>query len=590
MLYKDLADLYDALGHSPKRLEKTHLMSNFLKNADENHLNELILLLRGSVFALHDEQKLGFSEKLLIKAVCAVAGATEKQFVASWRKLGDIGEVTASYVAKKTQTTLFATPLTIQEVFTSLQKLAFLEGSGSTDAKIKLLSKLLANASAKEAKYIARTVLSDLRIGASNSTLRDAIAWAFLLKQEDINYDGQKKAISPENREEYNVIINKVQTALDKSNDFTKVIFAAKKGISQVESIKITPHHPLNVMLAQKQTTFEDAFKKVGTPCAVEYKLDGFRLQINKTEDKITLFTRSLENVTNQFPDVISLVKEHVLADSCILDAEAVGIDPKTKKHKPFQEISQRIKRKHNIQEIAQKLPVELDVFDILYYNDEETIGLPFSKRRELLQKAIKPKVHQIALALQKIVSSQEEANDFYQTSLSLGYEGIMIKKLDAPYKPGSRVGTMIKFKPVQDGLDLVIIGAEWGTGKRSGWLTSFTVACYDPNADAFLSLGKVGTGIKEKQDSKQEFDATFEELTQKLKPFITDTSGRNVTITPTLVVEIAYEEIQASKAYESGYALRFPRFVRLRPDREPDGIANLTEIEGLYGVQRGRG
>jgi DNA ligase-1 len=238
---------------------------------------------------------------------------------------------------------------------------------------------------------------------------------------------------------------------------------------------------------------------------------------------------------------------------------------------------------------MAKDVPVELNIFDILYYDGESTIKETFVERRKLIEKIILEKPSHIRLAVQIITDKDEEAEKFYRQSLDAGNEGVMFKSLDTPYKPGSRVGSMVKLKPVMETLDVVIVGAEWGEGKRAGWLTSFRVAIYDEDIDDYLEIGKFGTGIKEKKeevDADDENIVSFEELTENLKPHITSEKGRQVIIKPDVVVELKFEEIQKSPSYSSGYALRFPRLVRIRLDRRADEASTLRQVEGFYKEQ----
>jgi DNA ligase-1 len=359
--------------------------------------------------------------------------------------------------------------------------------------------------------------------------------------------------------------------------------------IDSLSKLKLNTERPVKVMLAQKAKTVAEAFEMVGRPAAIEYKYDGFRMLIGKHGDKITIHTRRLENVTAQFPEVVKLVRENIITESCIIDGEAVGYDPKTKKYVPFQNISQRIKRKYDIEQLAKDVPVELNIFDILYYNGESTIKETFTERRKLVKNIIKEKPFHIRVAEQIITDNDKDAEKFYQQSLNAGNEGVMFKSLDSPYKPGSRVGSMVKLKPVMETLDLVIVAAEWGEGKRAGWLTSYTVATYDEDTDEYLEIGKFGTGIKEKKDEEDSGDeniVSFEELTEALKPYIINEKGREVRIKPSVVVELKFEEIQKSPSYSSGYALRFPRLVRIRLDRRPDESSTLRQVEGFYKEQ----
>jgi len=274
------------------------------------------------------------------------------------------------------------------------------------------------------------------------------------------------------------------------------------------------------------------------------------------------------------------LIEKNVKGDSFIVDNEIVGYNQKTKRYLPFQKISQRIKRKHDIEKMAKDFPVEINVFDVLYHDGKSIEGKPLTERRDLLEKIIKPIKWKIVLTKKIITSSEEEATKFYKESLKAGNEGVMIKKIDGPYIPGRHVGGWIKFKPVMETLDLVIVGAEWGEGKRATWLSSFDLACQDKGK--FLELGKVGTGIKEKGEG-----VTFKQLTKELKPNVIQTKGKHVLVKPNLVVEVAYEEIQKSPTYNSGLALRFPRILRIRYDRTPSGCDNIERVKNLFEKQR---
>jgi DNA ligase 1 len=255
----------------------------------------------------------------------------------------------------------------------------------------------------------------------------------------------------------------------------------------------------------------------------------------------------------------------------------------------PFQNISQRIRRKYDIEQMAKEIPVELNIFDIVFYNGKSMIKEPFVERRRVIEKIVKPRLYQIRLAEQTTTDKDSEAESFYRRSLAAGNEGVMFKNLNAPYRPGSRVGTWIKLKPIMETLDLVIVAAEWGEGKRAGWLTSFTLAVHDPDTDEFLEVGKFGTGIKEKkgeEDQNDESIVSFKELTEILRPHIITEKGKEVRIKPNLVVEIKFEEIQKSPSYSSGYALRFPRLVRIREDRSPEEASTLDQVEKMFKQQ----
>ncbi|PIN86807.1 DNA ligase [Candidatus Woesearchaeota archaeon CG10_big_fil_rev_8_21_14_0_10_44_13] len=584
MRYIELANVYQALESTTKRLEKTHIISEFLKKTDVKDMECIVLLLQGRVFADWDETKIGVASRMVLKAINVATGMSIEDAESEWKRIGDLGNVTQKLVEKKKQKTLFSGELTIKKVFDNIRALATLEGQGSVDRKIQLIAELLASAKPIEARYVIRTVLEDLRVGVASGTLRDAIVWAFFGKEAKLNYNPKEKSIEPEDRERYNRISEAVQNAYDVCNDFGRVAEAAKaKGLKGLELIGLGVGNPIKVMLYQKAKDVADAFERVGKPAAFEYKYDGFRIQAHKKDNKVILYTRRLEEVTKQFPEVVGYVKENVKGREFILDSEAVGYDPKTGRYLPFQSISQRIKRKYDIEKMAKQFPVELNVFDIISFEGRNMMKEPFRKRRELIEKILKQAPKRIVIAKQLITSDPKAAQRFYEESLKMGEEGVMAKNLDGIYKPGSRVGYGVKIKPVMETLDLVIVGAEWGTGKRSGWMSSFVLACRDADTGEFLEIGKVGTGIKELEGS----GATFEQLTELLKPLVIDEKGREVRIKPKIVLEINYEEIQKSPSYKSGYALRFPRLVKLRDDKGPDEASELEYVKELFYGQK---
>ncbi|MBW2989374.1 ATP-dependent DNA ligase [Candidatus Woesearchaeota archaeon] len=583
MEYSKLAGIYEQMEKTTKRLEKTHILSEFLKKTSLDDLPIIALLVQGKLFPNWDENKIGVASRLILKAINTATGISSSKVELEWKKTGDLGIVAENLVKRKKQSTLFSSSLSVKKVFENLRKLAGLEGIGAVDKKIKLIAELLTSAKPIEAKYITRTVLEELRVGVGEGSLRDAIVWAFFGEDIGLKYLSENK-IDIKSREEYNKYVSAVQEAYDQTNDFSTVAACAKKkGLKGLKESGIEVFRPLKVMLALKVKDVEEGFKRCGKPADVEYKLDGFRIQAHKKGGKVKLFTRRLEDVTAQFPDVERYVKKNIRGESFIIDSETAGFDPKTGKYLPFQKISQRIKRKYNIIETAKMFPVEVNVFDILYYNGKSMINEGFKERRKLIEKIVTGKKREIVVVKNMITSDEEELERFYKESLSKGNEGIMIKKLDAPYKPGARVGFMVKMKGVMDGLDVVITGAEWGEGKRARWLSSFTIACIDDDGN-FLGIGKVGTGIKEKGEE----GVSFNELTELLKPLIISEKGKTVRLKPKIVIEVSYEEIQKSPTYSSGYALRFPRFSRLRNmDKKAEDVVRLDELEDAYYGQK---
>jgi len=585
MKYSELASIYEALEKTSKRLEKTYIISQFLKKTKEDDIDKVVLMLQGRLFPLWDETKIGVSDRLVIKAISVATGSAPEKVEEEWKKLGDLGMVAEKLVQKKSQATLFSKELTAEKVFDNLRKLPGQEGAGSVDQKVKMIAELLSSAKPLEARYVVRAVLEDLRVGVGTGSIRDAIVWAFFGNKVNINYDDKEKTINPDNREEYKRLVEAVQHAFDLKADYGEVAkMIIKSGEKSLGELVLEPGTPINVMLYQKAKGLAEAFETVGKPCALEYKYDGFRMQIHKKagkDGKIKIFTRRLDEVTRQFPEVVEFVKKFVDGKEFILDSEAVGYEPKTGKYLAFQSISQRIRRKYDIEKMAKEFPVEVNVFDIIQYEGKSLLKEPFINRRKILERIITPHAKKLVIAKQIITEDLKEAEEFYKEALKVGEEGVMAKNLQGIYKPGSRVGYGVKVKPVMESLDLVIVGAEWGTGKRSGWLTSFVLACRQ--ADKFLEMGKVGTGIKELEEE----GVSFEELTNLLKPLIISEQGKEVRLKPKIIIEVNYEEIQKSPTYGSGYALRFPRFVRLREDKALSDVSELKLVEDLYSQQK---
>jgi len=558
MLYKKLAELYESLGNTTKRLEKTDILSKFLEYLSEKD-KDVLYLLNGEIYPNYDERKIGISNQLVIKALSKASGVPSEKVVQEWKKIGDLGKVAEKLINSKKQSTLFSkSNLTTQKVLENLRKLPILEGEGTVDKKISLIVELLTSASPLESIYLSRTLIGDLRIGIQESTIRDAIAKAFF------NSDKESSKM--------------IQEGIDNLNDLAEIFIVARKGkIAEFDKIELQVGKPIKAMLAQKAKTIEEGFKAVGSPCAIEYKYDGFRLIIHKNNSEVKLFTRSLENVTKQFPEVAEYVLKYVTGSSFILDSEAIGYNKKTKEYTPFQAISQRIRRKYDIEKLREELPIEVNVFDILHYNGKSLLKEPFEKRAQLVRKIVTNTPYKIVPSKQIITDSIKKAEEFYKKALKDNQEGVMMKSLSAIYQPGSRVGHMLKVKPSERDLDLVITGAEYGTGKRSGWLSSFILSCQGRDNDEFLEIGKVGTGIKEKDELE---GVSFNELNDLLKPLIIKEDGKNVSIKPKIIVAVTYQEIQQSPNYSSGWALRFPRITVLRPDKPLSEIASIEEIE----------
>jgi len=598
MEYSILVKAYQELESTTKRLEKTKIISELLKKTNKENIKEVIYLLQGRVFPPWDERKLGMSSRLMLKIISLSTGTNVNKVEKDWSKKGDLGKVAEELIKNKKQKTLFSSKLSVQKVFTNLVKLPELQGSGTVSKKIQLVSELLTSATPEEARFITRTVLEELRIGVAQGTIRDSIVWAYLPTVLGINTEekhgkslkvnslddlknlNEYDTIIPKDeilgRQIYNSFINKVQHLYNLTNDFAQVAESIREN-KPISKLKVGI--PINPMLAIKAADLDEAFKHLGKPILCEFKIDGFRAQWHKDGKDIKLFTRRLENVTNQFKEIIPLVEKHVNAKNFIIDTEIVGYDPKTNKYLPFQNISQRIKRKYNLEKKSKELPIEINVFDILYKDGEVLMDLPQKERRRILEETIKPLKRKIVTVKKLISSDKKEIEKFYKESLRKGNEGLMLKNLKKPYTPGRRVAGWMKMKPVNESLDLIITSAIWGDGKRAKWLSSFTVSCREKNK--FLEIGKVGTGIAEKEG-----ELSFPNLTRELKKYIINQKGKKVFIKPNIVLEIEYDEIQKSPNYDSGFALRFPRVTKIRHDLGPNSINNLEKIKSIYKKQ----
>lgn len=558
MLYSELIKVYQRLEATTSKLEKTKIIANFIKNLEENDLSYVIYLLQGRVFPKYDEHELGVATQLLIKALSRASGISENRIERLFKEEGDLGKVAEKITKSKKQVTLFTVKLTVEKVFENLRKIALQEGERSQDRKISLIAELIANASPEEAKYITRTVLEELRIGVAEGIIRDAIAQAFRVSVDSVDYA-------------WNIL-----------SDFAEVARIAKeKGEEGLKEVKPVLGRPIQMMLGLAAKSIEEVIEKYPN-VVVEFKYDGFRAQIHKKGEKVWVFSRRLENVTAQFPDVVEACKNSLKVEECIIEGEIWAVDEKGNP-KPFQLLSQRIHRKYDIDKMLEKIPVQLNLFDIVFVNGDTLFQKPLKERRKILFEIVEES-EKIKLA--KFIETNDvgKIREFYQKALDLGQEGVMIKNLDAPYIFGRHVGGWYKIKPTMENLDLVIIGAEWGTGKRAGVLSSFILGCRDPETGEFLECGMLGTGIKEKREA--ETDITFEDFTEMLKPLIIKEEGRRVWVKPHIVIEVAYEEIQRSPNYASGYALRFPRFVRLREDKSPEEADTVERIKRLYEMQ----
>ena len=532
-------------------LEKVDLVAAFLKNLDDDELAVASGFIVGDLFSPSLDLVMGVGPSILYEAMARACGCSTERISDMLRATGDPGLVASAAVDKKKPIGFAAfikdEPLSIKEVYQRLVAVARASGKGSQDAKVKNLQYLFSQATPLEAQYIARLAIEDMRIGIGEGGVRDAIAQAF---SQDAS---------------------KVERAYNLTNDIGLVAVNARKGT--LADLSVLINHPIKMMLAQVGEGISASMQELGS-AAIEWKYDGARVQIHKDGKRVRIFSRRLEDVTRSLPEIVRLAQE-VRADKAILDGEVVAIG-KDSRPLAFQEILKRFRRKYNVEKQAKETPLHLFLFDLIYLDGQSTVDLPLTRRRELLEGIADPSI----LADQVISDSVQKAEEIYHQALEKGHEGLILKNSMSVYAPGKRGKNWLKIKPVMETLDLAVIGAKWGEGRRASFLGSYRLACLDEATSKLLDIGWVATGLT---------DEALAELTELFRELILVQNGMEVELKPAVIFEVAYEEIQKSQSYSSGYALRFPRLVRVRDDKSLEEADSLERVESLYRVQRGR-
>ena len=551
MLFREFAEFCQTIEKISSTLELTARIAVFIKKIeDDEDLYNVILFILGKVYPPWDERELGVGVGLIYEVLENISSVKRNKIEELIREYGDLGLVAEKLVKGKRMATLSVEELTIKNVREIFDEISSLEGEGSRKRKILLLTGLYGSASPIEAKYLTRLILSEMRLGVGEGIVRDAIAKAYGIPSE------------------------MVERSYMITNDLGRVAVVAKnEGRKGLEKMEIQLHIPVRMMLAQVAESAADAIREMGE-VAVEWKYDGSRIQVHWGDGKLTIYSRRLENVTRALPEIAEEIKKKVKS-GVILDGEVIAV--KDGKPQPFQHVLRRFRRKHEISKMMEKIPLQVYFFDILYMNGE-LITKPLYERRKILETVIEES-KMIKIASQVVTKSKDEIEKVFKEALDAGHEGAMLKNPKSPYVPGKRGKHWLKLKAVMETLDLVVIAGEWGEGKRSHLLSSFELACKDPSSGRLLPVGKVATGFT---------DEDLEELTELFKPLIVSHSGKRVIFQPKYVFEVAYQEIQKSPKYESGYALRFPRFVRLREDKDVNEVDTIDRVEMLYKKQFG--
>jgi len=575
--YSVLADSYEKIEATTKRLEMTDYLVELLKTTPKDILDKVVYLTQGKLYPDFVDIEIGIAEKLAIRAVSKATGRSEKEIKEDLKTTGDLGETAQKFLEKKIQTTFFQQPLTVQNVYENFDKMAKATGPGSIDQKINLLAGLLTNATPKEAKYIVRTATGNLRLGIADMTVLDALA---------IAYGGGK-----ETRED-------LERAYNLSSDLGRVAkTVAEKGIKSIKKFQAAIGEPIRPMLAERLGSPQEILEKLGGKCIAEYKYDGERIQAHKQGDRVTLFSRRLEDITDQYPDGSELVKMHVKAKEAIVEAECVAIDPDTGEMKPFQELMHR-RRKYGIKKAMEEYPVSLFMFDALYVDGKDLTQEPHPVRHKYLEEAIE-KSDRVRLVEYIITDDAEKLERFFEKAVQDGCEGLICKSIneDAIYQAGARGWLWIKYKrdyksEMTDTVDLVIVGAFHGRGKRAGTYGALLLAAYDPEEDTFKTVTKCGTGFT---------DEDLERLPKTMKkhqilhrhPRVLSTIKADIWFEPKVVIETIGAEITLSPIHTcamgavregSGLAIRFPRFTgNYRFDKAAEDATTIIEIVEMY-------
>ena len=575
MEFSIISEMFEMMEKTTKRIELTNILVELLKKTPKKIIPNVVYLLQGIIRPNFEGVELGIAEKLAIRAISKSAGLPIKKIEDDYRDGGDLG-LTASNILKiKTQTTFTAEKITVERVYETLFKIAKLEGKGSQDLKMKYISSLLNDATPLEAKFVLKILLGTLRLGIAENTVMDALAIAFTGKKE--------------NRVQ-------IENAYNVSSDLGKVsLIVATDGIDEIKKFKISLFSPIRPMLADRVQSEKDVIKKMPEQFIAEYKLDGERVQIHKQSDKIVLFSRRLENITQYYPDIVERIGKTLNVDEGVFEAEIVPINENTGEFLPFQELMHR-RRKYKLDKAVSQYPITVNFFDVLYYDKKDCLNLECSERRKILEQI----VHEdnfAKLVPMLFVKNENEVEDFLENSINAGCEGLMLKAPSAPYRAGMRGSNWLKLKreyrnELGDSLDLIVIGAYFGRGRRTGLYGTLLLATYNPEKDNLPSICKVGTGFTD-ESLDQLYQILSNKVTLKKNPRIVSEMEADIWFEPELVLEIVASEITLSPIHKtgldlirksSGFALRFPKFTgKIRYEKAVEDASTGEEVFALY-------
>ncbi len=581
MDYAIIADAYEKIEATTKRLEMTDLLVKLLTKTPKEGISKVVYLTQGKLYPDFMGIEIGVAEKLAIKALVRASGRKESEFLADLQKTGDLGEAAEIQLAKKKQATLFfSKKLTVEHVYETLDKMAKTSGSGAVDTKMAVFAGLLSDASPKEAKYLIRTVTGNLRLGIADMTVLEALA---------IAYGGGKEAREP------------IERAYNICSDLGRVSdILVSDGLDAVKKMQVMVFEPIRPMLAERLPSPEEILEKLNGKCLAEYKYDGERIQAHKQGNDVILYSRRLENISSQYPDVVELIKKQVNAQEAIFEAECVAMDLETGDMRPFQELMHR-RRKYGIEAAIEQYPISLFTFDLLFVDGKDLTREPLTARRKALEEALN-KNDRLQLATQKVVNNPKELEDFFEEAIEEGCEGLMCKSItkDSVYQAGNRGWLWIKYKrdyksEMTDTVDLVVVGAFHGRGKRAGAYGALLLSTYNPDRDMFETVTKCGTGFTDK-DIADLHSMLQKHVIPRKHSRVSSTMEADVWFEPFIVLEVLGAEVTLSPIHMaamdsirkgSGLAIRFPRFTgKYRTDKSPQDATTSKEIVEMYQAQ----
>lgn len=547
--FKALAELCEKLEATRKRLLMINLTVEFLKTLEPEEIEPAVSMILARPFPKWSPDNLEVSWTTVSSIIKRITGAEWSVFTETFSKTGDVGSMTKTLFENsrvKRQMALVERPLTILEVRRNFEQIAEAVGYGSREKKERMIEALLSQASPLETKYLAKIFVGDMRTGFHEGLMEQAVARAFGIPLED------------------------VQRASMTVGDVGEVAaIAGKEGLEGFSRVGFRVFRPVSLMLAQMANDVAEALKEHDGKTAFEYKYDGARVQIHKSDGEVRIFSRRLSDVTESLPEIVESVKENVSAKEAILEGEVIAVDNQGFPI-PFQHLMRRFKRVRAIEDAAERVPIKLYLFDVLYLNGHSLVSIPYAQRRQMLAE----NAGKIPLTEQRVTDKTEEAERFLKGAMDAGHEGLMAKRLDGQYMPGVRGKRWLKIKPVLEPLDLVIVAAEYGYGRRHDWLSDYYLAARDAETGEFLEIGKTFKGLT---------DAEIIEMTRRLKELtVKDKRGKVVTI-PRVVVEVMYNEIQKSPKYKCGMALRFARISRIRDDKSVDQADTIQRVREIY-------